>query len=75
MPRYAKWLEGAGQKKAIVIKTMILNPLKPNSGNRKCVNIRLSNGRVLNAFVPQGAHNLQTHSVVLVRGGRLRDVP
>ena len=63
------------QMKGIVLKTMIKKPKKPNSANRKCVFVRLSNGREAAAYVPGVGHNLQEHSMVLVRMGRTKDVP
>ncbi len=61
--------------KGIVLKTLIKKPKKPNSANRRCVLVRLSTGREMFAYVPGEGHNLQEHNVVLVRVGRLRDVP
>ena len=61
--------------KGIVLRTTVRRPKKPNSGNRKCVNIRLSDGRETVAYVPGEGHNLQEHSVVLVIPRRLRDCP
>ena len=63
------------QMKGVVLKTMIKKPKKPNSGNRKCVFVRLSNGREATAKVPGIGHNLQEHSRVLVRRKRTKDVP
>lgn len=63
------------QMKGIVLRTMIKKPKKPNSANRKCVFVRLSNGREAAAYVPGVGHNLQEHSMVLVRMGRTKDVP
>ncbi|KAA3674335.1 small subunit ribosomal protein S12 [Paragonimus westermani] len=60
--------------KAIVLKTLIRKPKKPNSANRKCVRVRLSNGREVVAHVPGEGHNLQEHNVVLIRGGRTQDL-
>ena len=54
---------------------LIKKPKKPNSANRKCVRLRLSNGIEATAYIPGEGHNLQEHSVVLVRGGRKRDLP
>lgn len=68
-------LEGAPQKRGVILKVMIKKPKKPNSANRKCVRVRLSNGNEVNAYVPGEGHNLQEHNIVLLRGGRLRDVP
>lgn len=70
-----KALDGAPFAKGIVLKTLIKKPKKPNSANRKCVLVRLSNGKEMTAYVPGVGHNLQEHNIVLVRCGRLRDVP
>lgn len=61
--------------KGVVLKTLIKKPKKPNSANRKCVLVRLSSGKEMTAYVPGIGHNLQEHNVVLVRVGRLKDVP
>ena len=63
------------QMKGIVIKTIIKKPKKPNSANRKCVMVRLTNGRIQPAHIPGIGHNLQEHSVVLVEKRRTKDVP
>ncbi|XP_003747247.1 40S ribosomal protein S12, mitochondrial [Galendromus occidentalis] len=63
------------QMKGVVLKTVIKKPKKPNSANRKCVLVKLSNGKEATAYVPGIGHNLQEHSVVLVRKGRTKDVP
>lgn len=63
------------QLKGVVLKTVIKKPKKPNSANRKCVYVRLSNGKEVFAYVPGEGHNLQEHSHVLVRPGRTKDVP
>ncbi|XP_013778089.1 40S ribosomal protein S12, mitochondrial-like [Limulus polyphemus] len=68
-------LDGRPQMKGVVLKTLIKKPKKPNSANRKCVLLRLSNGREAVAYVPGEGHNLQEHNIVLVRCGRCRDVP
>lgn len=70
----SKWLEGAPQKKGICQKVHIQTPKKPNSGLRKVCRVRLSNGRVVLAHIPGIGHNLQVHSVVMVRGGRTKDI-
>lgn len=70
-----KPLGGAPQAKGVVLKTLIKKPKKPNSANRKCVLVRLSNGKEMVAYVPGVGHNLQEHNIVLVRCGRLQDVP
>jgi len=61
--------------KAVVLKPVVKKPKKPNSANRKCVVVRLSTGKEVTSYVPGIGHNLQEHNVVLVRGGRLQDVP
>uniref|UniRef100_A0A1A7YQW5 Small ribosomal subunit protein uS12m n=1 Tax=Iconisemion striatum TaxID=60296 RepID=A0A1A7YQW5_9TELE len=66
---------GRPQLKAIVLKTMIRKPKKPNSANRKCARVRLSNGKEAVVFIPGEGHNLQEHNVVLVEGGRTQDLP
>ncbi|KAI1902826.1 hypothetical protein AGOR_G00020120 [Albula goreensis] len=66
---------GRPQLKAVVLKTMIRKPKKPNSANRKCARVRLSNGKEVVVFIPGEGHNLQEHNVVLVEGGRTQDLP
>ncbi|XP_065207461.1 small ribosomal subunit protein uS12m [Planococcus citri] len=61
--------------KGIVLRRVVKKPVKPNSGNRQCVLLRLSNGEEVTAHVPGEGHNLQEHNVVLVRPGRTKDVP
>lgn len=61
--------------RGVVLKTLIKKPKKPNSANRKCVLVRLTTGREMIAYVPGEGHNLQEHNIVLVRPGRLQDVP
>ncbi|XP_076174321.1 30S ribosomal protein S12 technical knockout isoform X1 [Ptiloglossa arizonensis] len=68
-------LDGKPFAKGVVIRTVIKKPKKPNSANRKCVIVRLSNGKEMTAYVPGIGHNLQEHNVVLVRVGRLQDTP
>lgn len=63
------------QMRGIVLKTLIKKPKKPNSANRKCVLVRLSNGKEATCYVPGIGHNLQEHSNVLVRKHRVPDVP
>ncbi|XP_064827283.1 28S ribosomal protein S12, mitochondrial-like [Oncorhynchus masou masou] len=66
---------GRPQLKAVILKTMIRKPKKPNSANRKCARVRLSNGKEAVVFIPGEGHNLQEHNVVLVQGGRTQDLP
>ena len=68
-------LDGNPQMKGLVLKTIIRKPKKPNSGNRKCVLVRLTNGKEMAAYIPGEGHNLQEHNIVLCRGGRTKDVP
>ena len=73
-PSRSKWLEGQGHMKGICTKVKVVAPRKPNSGLRKVARVRLANGRIVLTYIPGIGHNLQTHSVVLVRGGRTPDV-
>ena len=68
-------LPGKMYGKGVVVKTLVKKPKKPNSANRKCVMVRLWNGEEKVAFVPGEGHNLQEHSVVLVRPKKLQDTP
>ena len=68
-------MSGRPQMKGILLQTMIRKPKKPNSANRKCCRVRLSNGKELIAFIPREGHTLQEHNVVLVEGGRTKDLP
>ena len=61
--------------KGVCLKVGITRPKKPNSGERKTARVRLSTGRVVTAYIPGEGHNIQQHSVVLVRGGRSQDCP
>ena len=69
-----KWLEGRSHAKGVVTKVFIANPVKPNSAQRRCARVKLSSGRVVLAYIPGIGHNLQVHSLVLLRGGRTRDL-
>ncbi len=62
-------------KKGVCLAVKIQTPKKPNSGLRKVARVRLSNGKELTTFIPGEKHSLQEHSIVLVRGGRVRDLP
>lgn len=68
-------LDGRPFMKGVVLRNVIKKPKKPNSANRKCVLVRLSNGKEMVAYVPGIGHNLQEHHIVLCRVGRLRDCP
>ncbi|XP_043918980.1 28S ribosomal protein S12, mitochondrial isoform X2 [Protopterus annectens] len=66
---------GRPQLKGVVLKTMIRKPKKPNSANRKCCRVRLSNGKEVVCLIPGEGHNLQEHNIVLVEGGKTQDLP
>ena len=68
-------MSGRPQMKGLVLQLLIRKPKKPNSANRKCCRVRLSNGKEMIAFIPGEGHTLQEHNVVLVEGGRTRDLP
>ncbi|OJD27737.1 ribosomal protein S12 [Blastomyces percursus] len=68
-------LVGRPQMKGVCLKTGITKPKKPNSGERKTARIRLTNGAVVTGYIPGEGHNIQQHSVVLIRGGRAQDCP
>jgi small subunit ribosomal protein S12 len=62
-------------KRGVCIRVYTMTPKKPNSALRKVAKVRLSNGREVTAYIPGIGHNLQEHSIVLVRGGRVKDLP
>lgn len=66
---------GRPEMKGVCLKVGITKPKKPNSGQRKTAKVRLSSGRVISAYIPGEGHNIQQHSVVMVRGGRSQDCP
>ena len=68
-------LERCPQKRGVCLSVKTMTPKKPNSALRKIARVRLSNGREITAYIPGEGHNLQEHSIVLVRGGRVRDLP
>jgi len=68
-------LEGCPQKRGVCIRVGTMTPKKPNSALRKIARVRLSNGMEVTAYIPGIGHNLQEHSVVLIRGGRVKDLP
>lgn len=68
-------LQGSPQKRGVCMRVYTKTPKKPNSAIRKIAKIRLSNNREVIAYIPGEGHNLQEHSVVLVRGGRVKDMP
>ena len=62
-------------KRGVCIKVTTMTPKKPNSALRKIARVRLTNGTEITAYIPGEGHNLQEHSIVLVRGGRVKDLP
>ncbi len=68
-------LEGSPQKRGVCLRVSTTTPKKPNSALRKIARVRLTNGVEVTAYIPGIGHNLQEHSVVLVRGGRVKDLP
>ena len=66
---------GAPQKRGVCTQVKTMTPKKPNSALRKVARVRLSNGMEVTAYIPGEGHTLQDHSVVLVRGGRVKDLP
>lgn len=69
-----KTYQNAPQKRGVCVRVGTLNPKKPNSALRKYARVRLSNGMEVTAYIPGIGHNLQEHSVVLIRGGRVKDL-
>lgn len=68
-------MQGCPHKKGVCLQVKTMTPKKPNSALRKVARVRLSNGIEVTAYIPGEGHNLQEHSIVLVRGGRVRDLP
>ena len=68
-------LDSCPQKRGVCLLVKTVTPKKPNSALRKVARVRLSNGKEVTAYIPGIDHNLQEHSIVLVRGGRVRDLP
>ena len=68
-------LQSCPQKRGVCTRVMTMTPKKPNSALRKVARVRLSNGYEATAYIPGIGHNLQEHSVVLLRGGRVKDLP
>ena len=73
--RRSKLRKGAPQKKGVCTQVKTMPPKKPNSALRKVARVRLSNGIEVTAYIPGEGHTLQDHSVVLIRGGRVKDLP
>lgn len=68
-------LHGCPQKRGVCIRVYTTTPKKPNSALRKVARVRLTNGIEVSSYIPGEGHNLQEHSVVLIRGGRVKDLP
>ena len=68
-------LQGSPQKRGVCTRVYTTTPKKPNSALRKVARVRLTNGYEVTAYIPGEGHNLQEHSIVLVRGGRVKDLP
>ncbi len=68
-------LESCPQKKGVCLAVRTQTPKKPNSALRKIARARLTNGKEVTVYIPGEGHNLQEHSIVLIRGGRVRDLP
>ena len=75
LKRKAKRVEGAPQRRGVCTRVWAQTPKKPNSALRKCARVRLFNRQEVTAYIPGEGHNLAEHSVVLVRGGRVKDLP
>jgi small subunit ribosomal protein S12 len=75
--RYSKSpvLDRCAQKRGVCLQVKTMTPKKPNSALRKITRVRLSNGKEVTVYIPGEGHALQEHSIVLVRGGRIRDLP
>ncbi len=74
--RYKKEMpKGAPYKRGVCVKVTTMTPKKPNSALRKIARVRLSNGMEVTAYIPGVGHNLQEHSIVMIRGGRVKDLP
>ena len=68
-------LKGSPQKRGVCTRVYTTTPKKPNSALRKVARVRLTNGLEVTAYIPGEGHNLQEHSIVLIRGGRIKDLP
>ncbi len=68
-------LQSSPQKRGVCVRVYTSTPKKPNSALRKVARVRLTNGMEITSYIPGEGHNLQEHSVVLVRGGRVKDLP
>jgi small subunit ribosomal protein S12 len=68
-------LQACPQKRGVCMRVYTATPKKPNSALRKVARVRLTNGQEVTAYIPGEGHNLQEHSIVLIRGGRVKDLP
>ena len=68
-------LQGCPQKRGVCVRVYTSTPKKPNSALRKIARVRLTNGMEVTSYIPGEGHNLQEHSLVLIRGGRVKDLP
>lgn len=68
-------LKACPQKRGVCVRVYTVTPKKPNSALRKVARVRLSNGMEVTCYIPGEGHNLQEHSIVLIRGGRVKDLP
>ena len=68
-------LDSSPQRRGVCTRVYTTTPKKPNSALRKVARVRLTNGKEVNAYIPGEGHNLQEHSIVLIRGGRVKDLP
>ncbi len=75
MPSKSRALDGCPQKRGVCTRVYTTTPKKPNSALRKVAKVKLTNGIEVIAYIPGEGHNLQEHSIVLVRGGRVKDLP
>jgi small subunit ribosomal protein S12 len=75
MKGQTNWTQGSPQKRGVCVQVKTVTPKKPNSALRKVARVRLTNQMEVNVYIPGEGHNLQEHSVVLIQGGRVKDVP
>ena len=68
-------LDACPQRRGVCVRVYTTTPKKPNSAMRKVARVRLTNGKEVNAYIPGEGHNLQEHSIVLIRGARVKDLP
>jgi len=71
----SKALDSCPQRRGVCVRVYTTTPKKPNSAMRKVARVRLTNGKEVNAYIPGEGHNLQEHSIALIRGGRVKDLP